>query len=111
MNSGITGPLTGDELKHFRHDLRTPINHILGYTEMLVEDAEEIGVTAFAPEIRKLNAGGRALLELIVSFLGEGSGTVMPDQLEAFEERLRGRAEALRQSARDIEARIGAAGI
>jgi signal transduction histidine kinase len=36
----MTPPLTGDTIKHLRHDLRTPINHILGYTEILLEDYE-----------------------------------------------------------------------
>jgi signal transduction histidine kinase len=25
---------------HLRHDLRTPVNHIVGYAEMLIEDLE-----------------------------------------------------------------------
>ena len=34
---------TANPIAELRHDLRTPINHIVGYTEMLLEDAEEGG--------------------------------------------------------------------
>ena len=35
-----------DPLAKLRHDLRTPINQILGYSELLQEEAEEKGETA-----------------------------------------------------------------
>ena len=31
-------------LRELRHELRTPINHILGYTEILLEEASEAGL-------------------------------------------------------------------
>jgi len=34
---------TVNPIAELRHNLRTPINHIVGYTEMLLEDAEEGG--------------------------------------------------------------------
>jgi CheY-like chemotaxis protein len=33
------GPLTPELAGELRHELRTPVNHIVGYTEMLLEDA------------------------------------------------------------------------
>ena len=33
--------LTGPEVSRLRHDLRTPVNAILGYSEILIEDAPE----------------------------------------------------------------------
>ena len=36
-------PLTAESLSHLRHDLRTPFNQIVGYAEMLGEDAEDAG--------------------------------------------------------------------
>jgi CheY-like chemotaxis protein len=35
----VTGPVTGSQaVAELRHHLRTPVNHIVGYTEMLLED-------------------------------------------------------------------------
>ena len=45
-----------------RHDLRTPINAILGYSEMLLEDARDEGNDSRAVDLEKIHAAGRALL-------------------------------------------------
>ena len=47
-------------LAHFRHELRTPINAILGYSEMLLEDAAEVHQD-FAADLKKINSLGRQL--------------------------------------------------
>src|ERR1017187_2444374 len=91
----MTLPLTGEALKHLRHDLRTPINHILGYTEILLEEYEEGGSDGIAKALREIHAGGRTLLDWIQSALGENFGSVSGGQLEAFEARLRPEAERL----------------
>lgn len=51
------------DLSKIRHDLRTPINHILGYCEMLQEDEALPG--EFAPDLARIHAGGKQLLALI----------------------------------------------
>ena len=53
-------------LGHMRHELRTPINGILGYTEMLLEDepAPEI-----AADLERIRESGRRLLALIDEIL------------------------------------------
>ena len=33
--------LKDESLAHLRHELRTPVNHILGYSDLLIEDAGE----------------------------------------------------------------------
>jgi signal transduction histidine kinase len=99
----MSGELTGEALKKLRHDLRTPINHILGYTDMLVEDAAEIGIAAFVEPLRKIRAGGRTLLELIQSSLGEGMLAVNAEAMTAFESRFRSRAQTLLISAQELE--------
>ena len=45
-----------------RHDLRTPINAILGYSEMLLENARDEGNDSRAVDLEKIHAAGRALL-------------------------------------------------
>ena len=52
-------------LANMSHELRTPMNAIIGYTEMLTEDAEDLGQEEFIPDLKKILAAGRHLLELI----------------------------------------------
>jgi sigma-B regulation protein RsbU (phosphoserine phosphatase) len=47
------------------HDLRTPLNHILGYTEMLIEQAKEQGRDDFVPDLQTIQGGGKQMLALI----------------------------------------------
>lgn len=54
---------------HMRHQLRTPINAIIGYSELLIEDAEELGYQAFVADIEKILAAGRLLLALVTELL------------------------------------------
>jgi phosphoserine phosphatase RsbU/P len=57
------------DLSKIRHDLRTPINHILGYCEMLQEDEQLPSL--FIPDLEKIHAGGRQLLALIAEYFDE----------------------------------------
>jgi adenylate cyclase len=52
-----------------RHDLRTPINAILGYSEMLLEDARDEGNDSRAVDLEKIHAAGRALLHSVNNLL------------------------------------------
>jgi CheY-like chemotaxis protein len=51
------------------HELRTPLNAIIGYSEMLQEDAADLGAEQFTDDLRKINAAGKHLLELINAVL------------------------------------------
>ncbi len=53
-----------------RHDLRTPLNAVKGYSEMLREVAEETGHAAFAQDLGKLVDASGALLARIEALLG-----------------------------------------
>ncbi len=52
-------------LANMSHELRTPMNAILGYSEMLMEEAEDIGQDDFIPDLTKINQAGNHLLALI----------------------------------------------
>ncbi|NET49161.1 MAG: response regulator [Merismopedia sp. SIO2A8] len=52
-------------LANMSHELRTPLNAIIGYSEMLEEDAEDVGQDDFIPDIVKIQSAGRHLLGLI----------------------------------------------
>ena len=52
-------------LANMSHELRTPLNVVIGYSEMLEEDAEDMGQDDFIPELKKIQAAGKHLLSLI----------------------------------------------
>jgi signal transduction histidine kinase/DNA-binding response OmpR family regulator len=56
-------------LANMSHELRTPLNAIIGYSEMLEEEAQDLGQEAFIPDLTKINTAGKHLLELINSVL------------------------------------------
>jgi len=80
---------------HLRHDLRTPINAIKGYGEMLVEDVEEAG------------AGNEALETDLRNLLTEANR--MLTRIDTAVDRLHGEGEAA--GAGDEEAEAGEAGM
>src|SRR2546429_7748751 len=58
-----------DFLANMSHELRTPLNAIIGFSEMLEEEAEDLGEDAFLPDLQKINAAGKHLLGLINDIL------------------------------------------
>jgi class 3 adenylate cyclase len=50
---------------HVRHELRTPINAVIGYSEMLIEDADAPEHAEFVADLQKIQTAARQLLELI----------------------------------------------
>jgi signal transduction histidine kinase/HAMP domain-containing protein len=52
-------------LANISHELRTPLNAIIGYSEMLMEDAEDEELDNFVSDLEKICAAGRHLLALI----------------------------------------------
>jgi CheY-like chemotaxis protein len=63
-----------------RHDLRTPVNAIIGYSEMLIEDAPP----SASGDLEKILAAGRALLGLINQILDPARLEGKEVDLEAF---------------------------
>ena len=51
------------------HELRTPLNAIIGYSEMLQEEAEDLGQERFLPDLVKIKESGKHLLSLINDIL------------------------------------------
>ncbi|HRJ71516.1 MAG TPA: SpoIIE family protein phosphatase [Terrimicrobiaceae bacterium] len=70
----MTGPASDGRtpLAHLRHDLRTPINHILGYSELLEEDLADQGL-ANLDDLKKIQGAARQLLDLIGTRLSDAS--------------------------------------
>jgi sigma-B regulation protein RsbU (phosphoserine phosphatase) len=57
------------DLSRMRHELRTPINHILGYSEMMLEEGNLS--PQFAADLQKIHASGRELQSLITQYLDD----------------------------------------
>lgn len=56
-------------LANMSHEFRTPLNAILGYSEMLAEEAKDRGLTEFTEDLLNINRSGRHLLDLINDLL------------------------------------------
>lgn len=56
-------------LANMSHELRTPLNAIIGYSDMLKEDAEDLGCEDFIPDLHKIQTAGKHLLSLISDIL------------------------------------------
>ncbi|MCE5180676.1 MAG: response regulator [Betaproteobacteria bacterium] len=56
-------------LANMSHELRTPLNAIIGYSEMLQEEAAEIGEESLTADLQKIHSAGKHLLGLINDIL------------------------------------------
>ena len=56
-------------LANMSHELRTPLNAIIGYSEMLQEDATDLGHPDIASDLDKIHTAGRHLLAIINEIL------------------------------------------
>ncbi|MEG3873688.1 PAS domain-containing protein [Microcoleus sp. Z1_B5] len=56
-------------LANMSHELRTPLNAIIGYSDMLAEDAEELGNLQVVSDLDKIRTAGKHLLRLIDDIL------------------------------------------
>ncbi len=64
-------PQEKNALSRLRHDLRTPINHILGYAELIGEELEDEGATAHVSDLRKVRDAAQTLLRMINANLSD----------------------------------------
>jgi DNA-binding response OmpR family regulator len=70
-------PATGGAaLAALRHDLLTPVNHILGYSELLLEEAGERSLTGLLPGLEKIQGAGRELLARLSEGLASTRGEI-----------------------------------
>jgi signal transduction histidine kinase/DNA-binding response OmpR family regulator len=76
-------------LANMSHELRTPLNAIIGYSEMVMEEAEDAGINDFNADLERIRSAGRHLLGLIneVLDLSKIEAGRMETHLEAFDPR------------------------
>jgi PAS domain S-box-containing protein len=76
-------------IANMSHELRTPLSAVIGYAEMLEEEAEELdGGSEFLGDLRKINSNARHLLSLIndvldLSKIEAGKMEVAPEDFDA----------------------------
>jgi signal transduction histidine kinase/CheY-like chemotaxis protein len=56
-------------LARMSHELRTPLNAVIGYSEMLLEDAEVEGREEQTADLQRINSAGKHLLSLVTDIL------------------------------------------
>jgi len=56
-------------LAKMSHELRTPLNAILSYSQLLREDAEDLGQDSMVSDLQKIQSAGKHLLQLINDIL------------------------------------------
>ena len=56
-------------LANMSHELRTPLNTVLAFSQLLQEDADELGATEMVPNLMKISGAGKHLLMLIDDLL------------------------------------------
>jgi signal transduction histidine kinase len=89
-----TDTLQQAALSELRHNLRTPVNHILGYTELLIEDASEAGIAAALDPLRQIHSTARAALNDINAALAKRE-SVDRSEIDALCEKIRPRVERI----------------
>jgi len=52
-------------IANMSHELRTPLNAIIGYSEILIEEAEDAELPEFSNDLNKIHNSGKHLLSLI----------------------------------------------
>lgn len=74
-------------LANMSHELRTPLNAIIGYSEMLQEEAHDLELKVFVPDLQKIQTAGHHLLGLIndILDLSKIEAGKMPLYLEDFD--------------------------
>src|SRR5690606_34310194 len=56
-------------LASMSHELRTPLNAVIGYSEMLIEEAEDTGGDELIPDLERIRNAGKHLLHIINDIL------------------------------------------
>jgi len=87
--AAFAGPLTPELASELRHELRTPVNHIVGYAEMLIEDAEDAGATERKGMLDETLTAAREVLTIINQMLPPGVATIGREAVDGLFERLR----------------------
>jgi len=104
QEGAIAPPLTAARLSALRHDLRTPFNQIIGYTEMVGEDAEDCGDEALNELALAVAAAAHATLTLLTEALAGEPEQITPEYLAGMRMQVQEPLEVLRKRVADLRA-------
>ena len=97
-----------------RHNLKNPVNAILGFSEMLIEDCEDEGLDAILPDLKKIHDSGTEILEIIEESLSDSNVEVSGEKISEIGRKMEvslrnpinaviGYSEMLQEDADDID--------
>lgn len=69
------------DLRQIQHESRTPLNHIIGYSEILQEQALELGQPLIHADLAKIRAAALLLLDLLETYLIHGNAEPPPNSM------------------------------
>src|SRR3569833_2044416 len=88
-----------------RHEFRTPINHIVGYTELLIDEAKDRRLEPFIPAFDQILEGGRqALASIEKAFRGDACEPGW--ESDEFRRSLRGTAVEISEALETIDQKL-----
>jgi len=96
-----------EQIAQLRHALLTPINHILGLTELQIDEAPETGLCDYVPALAEINTRGRTLLAIIE---GELAPVSHLSDLKHLDQRLESEARPTLGQARKLAEQLLATG-
>ncbi|MGX7709009.1 response regulator [Methylobacterium sp. Gmos1] len=90
-------------LANMSHELRTPLSAVIGYSEMLQEELEDLGEAGLLADMRKIEANARHLLGLINDVLDLSK--IEAERMEVYAEEI-DVAETVREVATTVDALV-----
>ncbi len=100
-----TAPPSPSLLHTIRHELRTPVNHIVGFGEMLLEESQDHGEHGPYAALAEVVAAGRMLLTIIGEQLGGPEGDPIAPNLLGLHARLAPQLSFIVQTCDELAAR------
>jgi CheY-like chemotaxis protein len=90
------------DLRYLRHEMRTPVNHILSYAELLLDDARDAGYVELVTILEAIQVAGKASLTLV--------NTMLDDERPASDAELERSRAALTALLQEVVASVDRAG-
>lgn len=74
-----------EEIRHLKHELRTPINHIVGYSSLLLEIAQDDDDRELANTSSGINEIAKELARAVAIALTDPSGSITSEDLNTLQ--------------------------